>query len=101
MKKRTKICFIDGNKYMTFAEKEKTFYLIGIMDSILAMLYMIEPQKFNEIKDKVKNMTPSKIKNLIEMYFKKNPEELQYCVASSFFCFDSSFFYALDEMISE
>ncbi|MDD2352066.1 MAG: hypothetical protein WCV43_05830 [Candidatus Caldatribacteriota bacterium] len=94
MKKRTKMCFIDGNKYITFTEQEKAFYLIGIMDSILTMLYMIEPQKFHEIKDKVKNMTPSKIKNLIENYFRDNPEELQYCVASSFF-------YALDEMISE
>jgi len=94
MKKRTKMCFIDGNKFITFSEKEKTFYLIGIMDSILTTLYMMEPQKFQEIKDKVQNMTPSKIKNLIETYLKNNPEELQYCVASSFF-------YALDEMISE
>ncbi len=94
MKKRAKTCFINGNKYREFSEKEKTFYVIGIMDAILTMFFMIEPEKYQIIEDKVKSMTPLQIRILFDKYLEEKPEELRYCVASSFF-------YALDEIICE
>lgn len=94
MDKKETACFIIGNQYNQFTDIEKTLYAMGMIDSILILFYMVDPEKYQTIKAKVKDMTSQEVRKLLDNYLKKNPQEIHYCAARSFF-------YALDEIIPE
>jgi len=86
--------FISGEQYNNFTVTERTLYVLGMMDSILTMLYMINRDRYQTITAKVKNMTSSQLRTVLDDYLKKNPQSVDFCVAKSFL-------YALDEIIQE
>jgi hypothetical protein len=86
--------FINGEQYIEFSITEKTIYVLGMMDSILAMLQMIDLDRYQTIRAKVKNMNSSQIRKVLDDYLTKNPQKLNFCVAKSFL-------FALDETIQE
>lgn len=92
MNQKETACFINGSQYNQFTDMEKTLYVIGMIDSILILFYMVDIEKYETIRAKVKDMTSLEIRKLLDDYLKKNSRELHYCAARSFF-------YALDEII--
>jgi hypothetical protein len=86
--------FISGEQYNNFTVTERTLYVLGMMDSILAMLQMIDLDRYQTIRAKVKNMNSSQIRKVLDAYLTKNPQKLNFCVAKSFL-------FALDETIQE
>ena len=94
MDKKEASYFINGEQYIKFSLTEKTLYVLGMIDSILSMLHIIDPDKYQTIKNKVRNLTSSQLRKVLDDYLKKNPQSLSFCVARSFL-------YALDEIIQE
>lgn len=86
--------FISGEQYSNFTVTERTLYVLGMMDSILTMLHMIDQDRYQTIKAKVKNMTSSQIRTVLDDYLKKNPQGTDFCVARCFL-------YALDEIVQQ
>lgn len=84
--------FISGEQYNNFTVTERTLYVLGMMDSILTMLYMINRDRYQTIRVKVKNMTSSQLRKMLDDYLSKNPQKLNFCVAKSFL-------FALDEFV--
>jgi hypothetical protein len=94
MDKKEASYFISGEQYIKFSLTEKTLYVLGMMDSILSMLHMIDPDKYQTIKDKVRNMSSSQLRKVLDDYLKNDSHSLSICVARSFL-------YAIDEIIQE
>jgi hypothetical protein len=72
MDKKETACFINGNQYNQFTDMEKTLYVIGMIDSILILFYMVDIEKYQTIRNKVKDMTSLEIRKLLDDYLNQN-----------------------------
>jgi len=76
--------FVSGNDYLKGSESSSGNYVIGLVDMFWVFFFYNFPELYQDICEKMENMTGEQIKKIFEKYLKEHPEELHLACAGIF-----------------
>ena len=73
-----------GKDYLQLSETRRMDYISGLCGMYFYMMSVTFPEKYQHMREKMKNISPEQIKEIFEKYLEDHPEQLHCGTASLF-----------------